>query len=91
MFNISGQLLKHPNIHVGHTLNKGQRPMYQGVCCLESPLYVYGASCILHMYIICSALLTNPDLKIQINNINMSVSSSSPCVFISVHVESVCW
>ena len=29
--------VKHPN--KGHTLNNGQRPMYQGVRYLESPLY----------------------------------------------------
>ena len=31
------ELAKHPN--KGHTLNKGQRPMYQSVCYSESPLY----------------------------------------------------
>ena len=30
---------KHPN--KGHTLNKGQRPMYQSVCYSESPLYIH--------------------------------------------------
>ena len=31
--------VKHPN--KGHTLNKGQKPMYQGVRYSESPLYNY--------------------------------------------------
>ena len=31
--------VKHPN--KGHTLNKGQKPMYQGVRYSESPLYMY--------------------------------------------------
>ena len=29
--------VKYPN--KGHTPNKGQKPMYQGVCYSESPLY----------------------------------------------------
>ena len=31
--------VKHPN--KGHTPNKGQKPMYQGVRYSESPLYTY--------------------------------------------------
>ena len=31
--------VKHPN--KGHTLNKGQKPMYQGVRYSESPLYSF--------------------------------------------------
>ena len=31
--------VKHPN--KGHTPNKGQKPMYQGVRYSESPLYYY--------------------------------------------------
>ena len=31
--------LKHPN--KGHTPNKGQKPMYQGVRYSESPLYMH--------------------------------------------------
>ena len=31
--------VKHPN--KGHTLNKGQKPMYQGVRYSESPPYCY--------------------------------------------------
>ena len=31
--------VKHPN--KGHTPNKGQKPMYQGVRYSESPLYIY--------------------------------------------------
>ena len=30
--------VKHPN--KGHTPNRGQKPMYQGVRFLESPLYI---------------------------------------------------
>ena len=34
--------VKHPN--KGHTPNKGQKPMYQGVRYSESPLYTIGVS-----------------------------------------------
>ena len=52
--------VKHPN--KGHTPNKGQKPMYQGVRYSESPLYTLISICSIPTLVILIVVLFKTDL-----------------------------